>query len=257
MNIKRNQQILLVFLFIIAFLLVYKKSNPNKSIENVYYEATKSIVELKASSEKVGESYGTAVVIGSKGYMVTNMHVLSFKRNSKRELFDKIYIRFADEELYKKVKIINFDEQMDIAILKLEDSKINVKGISIGNSKKIEYGETVYAVGNALNFGISISQGIISAPQLEVKYDGIVRTVVQADINISAGNSGGALIDQSGHLIGITSFRIKEEQDNEIKDPSVGMKSKLYFACVVGRRIELLLLDEPLTTFDDKSQKKQ
>ena len=115
----------------------------------------------------------------------------------------------------------------------------------------------MYAVGNALNFGISISQGIISAPQLEVKYDGIVRTVVQADINISAGNSGGALIDQSGHLIGITSFRIKEEQDNEIKDPSVGMKSKLYFACVVGRRIELLLLDEPLTTFDDKSQKKQ
>ncbi len=63
-----------------------------------------------------------------------------------------------------------------------------------------------------MNYGISIAEGIVSAPGIEIEYEGMVREVIQIDINIASGSSGGALLDKNGKLIGITSFRLKDNK---------------------------------------------
>ncbi|MCF0116586.1 MAG: trypsin-like peptidase domain-containing protein [Bacilli bacterium] len=82
------------------------------------------------------------------------------------------------------------------------------------SNHSISYGDKVYAIGNTSNFGLGISEGIISVPEVNVIYDNINRLVIQVDINVSSGNSGGALLNNKGKLIGITTFRIKDNNGN-------------------------------------------
>ncbi len=79
-------------------------------------------------------------------------------------------------------------------------------------SRGDNYGTAVFSVGNMMNYGISIAEGIVSAPGIEIEYEGMVREVIQIDINIASGSSGGALLDKNGKLIGITSFRLKDNK---------------------------------------------
>ncbi|UKI50761.1 MAG: S1C family serine protease [Clostridium sp.] len=74
---------------------------------------------------------------------------------------------------------------------------------------KISSGDKVYAIGNGMNHGIGINEGIISLPQVNIEYENNVRNVIQCDLIINEGNSGGALLDSKGRLIGITTFRLK------------------------------------------------
>lgn len=106
---------------------------------------------------------------------------------------------------------------MDIAVLKLKDlSGISLNPIKNGDSDNLKSGETVYAVGNASNYGIAIFQGIISIPLINVELDGLTRSVIQCDLTIAAGNSGGALLNDDGELIGVTTFRTKDTSGNVI-----------------------------------------
>lgn len=78
----------------------------------------------------------------------------------------------------------------------MELPSFKIKAIKIGNIEKIKQGNTVYAVGNSQNQGLSISQGIIGIPLLKIAYENITRTVIQCDLTINEGNSGGALLDE-------------------------------------------------------------
>jgi len=80
----------------------------------------------------------------------------------------------------------------------------------LGDSSTLKSGQKVFAIGNMNSYGLSISQGVIGIPLLNLKTDDKDYYVIQAAITIAAGNSGGALIDESANLIGITSFRIKD-----------------------------------------------
>lgn len=95
----------------------------------------------------------------------------------------------------------------------IDDESIRYDAIEFGKYN-YSYGDKVYAIGNTSNYGIGISEGIISVPEVNVKYDNISRLVIQADINISFGNSGGALLNSKGQLIGITTFRTKDNYGN-------------------------------------------
>ena len=88
--------------------------------------------------------------------------------------------------------------------------------MKMADSSKISTGDKVYAIGNSANYGLSMSEGIIGSPLINIKYNEINRSVIQANINITEGNSGGALVDDNGCLIGITTFRTKDHSGNVI-----------------------------------------
>lgn len=183
--------------------------------QKVYSDNLNSVVEIKAVSQGVGESYGTAVFIDKDGTLITNAHVVTYKKMGELHIFDNYEIRFATENKYRAVKLLKYDEKLDLAILSFYD-KCDFIHANFGNSDKLKAGDRVYAVGNALNYGISITQGIVSVPLLQMEYEGTLRKVIQCDLTINEGNSGGALFDERGKLIGITTFRTKDNMGNVV-----------------------------------------
>lgn len=177
-----------------------------------------SILELKCESADIGESYGTAEVITSEYKLITNAHVITYNSSSGTELFENCSVRSVTEDTYNAVKVVKYDIQKDLALLEFVEYTNDMKyaPIEVGNSEKIHYGDTVYAMGNGQNFGISISSGIVSIPSIIIEYDSNFKNVIQSDLTITSGNSGGALLDENGVLIGITTFRVKDNSGNVV-----------------------------------------
>lgn len=210
---KGNRIIVFMFICLWGGILWGKNCD---SANVIYDKAVKSVVELKASDPERGDSYGTAVCIAKDGILVTNAHVVTYRKKGSLQCYDKLLIRIPVEETYHKVSLVKYSEELDIAVLKLEMCDVVLKPISIGKTGQIDYGNKVYAVGNAMNYGISITEGIISAPEIQMEYDDSLREVIQTDLNIMSGSSGGALLDEKGRLIGITSFRTKDSSGNVV-----------------------------------------
>lgn len=178
--------------------------------KEVFDEAIKSVVEIKASADGVGESYGTAEFWDDDGTLVTNAHVVTYKKFGELHEFIDFAIRFAFEDDYRAAELIKYDTALDVAFLRLFDLTAPPKAIAHGDPGAPAFGDKVYAIGNGSNYGLSITQGIVSMPRVNIEYDGLTREAIQCDLTISAGNSGGALLDERGRLIGITAFRIKD-----------------------------------------------
>lgn len=191
-------------------------TNTKPTAQNIFNNSVYSVVEVKAVTENVGESFGTAEFIKSDGTLVTNAHVVTYKKLGETIAFDEIFIRFMTGEEFWVVKLEKYNSELDIAILKLVDSKCKFAPLKTGLSNELSVGDKVYAVGNLNNSGISMTKGIISNSNLNVKYDGITRNVIQCDLVIADGNSGGALLNERGELIGITTFRLKDTKGNVI-----------------------------------------
>ena len=195
----------------IIITLIIGNSKPIDSVE-VFKNNIDSVVEVKASTSDVGESYGSGVIYSGDGYLITNAHVVSYTTLGEIKTFETYEIRFTKDEEYMEAEFIKMDNELDLAILKIKD---DIKYSPISFSKDTyTYGDTVYAIGNTSNYGIGISKGIISVPEVNVIYNDISRRVIQADIDIASGNSGGALLDKKGRLIGITTFRTKDLSNN-------------------------------------------
>lgn len=197
---------------IIVILIHFYKYN-NKSAKEIFNENINSIVEIKASTNNVGESYGTGVICDSNGLLITNAHVISYTSLSETKTFDTFEIRFATKKNYQSATLVKYDTEIDLAILKIDDVSVKYDSIKFSN-KTYSTGDKVYAIGNTSNYGIGISEGIISVTEVNIIYNNVSRTVIQADIDISSGNSGGALVDKYGSLIGITTFRTKDNNGN-------------------------------------------
>lgn len=187
-----------------------------KSPEQIFENTTKSIVEIKATTEGVGESYGTAEFIGEDGTLVSNAHVVTYKKMGETYAFENISIRFSFENDYRAVALQKYDMDLDVAVLKLVDTNCDFNPLTVGDSTKIANGNKVYAIGNLNNSGLSITTGIVSNSSIEITYDNVTRKVIQCDLTIADGNSGGALLDKNGKLIGITTFRLKDQSGNVI-----------------------------------------
>lgn len=189
-------------------------SSCNKSIDSgtLYKQSIESIVELKAfnNSEDISPSFGTAVFL-EKDILVTNFHILSYTYLNDLRVFENISIRFYDQSDFVEVELFEYDELLDIAFLRIES--FFGTPIKVGDSLEVDFGDTVYAIGNGNNTGISITKGIISIPKVYITIDNYKRLVIQSDLTIVSGNSGGALINQMGELIGITSFRLKDNNN--------------------------------------------
>lgn len=206
----------LVFCVISLFLsyhFIWKIPSPQEVYSNSQY----SVVELKSQTGEDIISYGSAVFIDKDGTLVSNAHMVAYKRSGIYQEFDSFQIRFCFETEYRNVSLIKYDLSQDISLLKLEDAtNVPLKPIKIKENKKISSGDKVYAIGNGMNHGVGITQGIISLPEVNIEYEENIRNVIQCDLIINEGNSGGALLDEKGNLIGITTFRLKDNYGNII-----------------------------------------
>lgn len=207
--------ILSLALIVLSIFSIVNSTKPNA--KKVFKEARYSVVELKSSVDEDTISYGSAVFISNDGVLVTNAHMVTYKKSNNYIEFNNYEIRFSFENDFKKVSLLKYDVNLDIAFLKLDSlENVKFKKIKLGNSNKISSGDIVYAIGNGMNHGLGITKGIISIPEVKIEYENNIRDVIQADLIINEGNSGGALLDENGALIGITTFRLKDKNANII-----------------------------------------
>ena len=150
---------------------------------------------------KIPQGIGSGVLISSNGYIITNNHVV---QNERGEDADEVLVRLNDgREL--EAEIIGRDPLTDIAIIKIEAE--GLPAIPIADSDNIEVGDVVFAIGNPMEVGLTVTQGIVSATDRRIGIYGEegYESFIQTDASINLGNSGGALIDSRGRLIGVNS----------------------------------------------------
>lgn len=142
------------------------------------------------------EGVGSGVVISKDGYIVTNNHVID---NS-----DEITVTLNDKREFK-ARLIGADASTDLALLKIEGD--NFPTLPIGNSDELKIGEWVLAVGNPFNLSSTVTAGIVSAKarNLNMGANGGIESFIQTDAAVNRGNSGGALVNTRGELVGINS----------------------------------------------------
>lgn len=137
--------------------------------------------------------FGSGVIISKDGYIVTNNHVI--------EGADEIEVKLNDNREYKG-KLIGTDPNTDLALVKIEGDDFPI--IPIGDSEALKVGEWVLAVGNPFNLTSTVTAGIVSAKARTLGvYSGGIESFIQTDAAINQGNSGGALVNARGELVGI------------------------------------------------------
>lgn len=160
---------------------------------------------LEAESEKKERreplGVGSGVIVSSDGYIITNHHVVTGRDG---DVADEIKIRLSDDREYP-ASLIGSDSKTDVAVLKVEIED-PLPAITLTTSQNLRVGDIVFAIGNPLNVGLTATQGIISATgrtSYNILGPGAYENFVQTDAAINMGNSGGALVDAMGRLIGI------------------------------------------------------
>lgn len=156
---------------------------------------------------------GSGIIISEDGYIVTNNHVVdSSSSNSYYELSKATSIKiklnsdtYGDDATYDAT-VVGQDSQTDLAVLKIEKTGLTVAEFAASDQAVV--GEFVMAVGSPLGLDTTVTQGIISAVNREVESDGTKYTCIQTDAAINSGNSGGALINSDGKVIGINTLKL-------------------------------------------------
>jgi serine protease Do/serine protease DegQ len=149
--------------------------------------------------ERVG--VGSGVIVSEDGYIITNNHVIQVQRGKTA---DEIRVRLNDDTEYVAT-LVGTDEKTDVAVLKIEPEEA-LPAVTIADSSKLQVGDVVFAIGNPLDVGLTATQGIVSALGRDssgILGPGAYENFIQTDAAINLGNSGGALIDAAGRLIGI------------------------------------------------------
>jgi serine protease DegS len=194
---------------------------PAKPFVDAIAKAAPSIVSISATSfnvesiERTAEdkfnlrleesaSLGSGVIIDSRGFILTNLHVVD-------TLFDAFDTEVTLKDgRHKPATVVAWDESSDLAVLHINMD--NLTPITIGDDQQVEVGDIVFAIGYPRNIGQSVSQGIISAFSKDSNQN---LYIIQTDAAINPGNSGGGLIDLNGELIGINSSIFSESGNFE------------------------------------------
>ena len=142
---------------------------------------------------------GSGFVYSDDGYIITNFHVVENSNSISVSLYDGTSL---------DAKLIGYDESNDVAVLKVETDK-DLPPVIIGNSDNLNVGDPVVAIGNPLGeLTFSLTSGAVSALDREVTFSGgITMNLIQTDCAINSGNSGGALFNLYGEVIGITNAK--------------------------------------------------
>ena len=169
------------------------------SLPELYQKCAPTITAIIGYVGDSGYTWGTGVVISEDGLIVTNAHVI--------DSCDRIEITCYDDTVYE-AKIVGADSISDLAVL-----KIDAKGLvaaEFGDSTQLQVGDPVAAIGNPLGetFRMTLTDGIISAIERGMSYNGHSMTLLQTNTALNQGNSGGALFNMYGQIVGITNMKM-------------------------------------------------
>lgn len=182
---------------------VREREGEESAIEETIKSSVKIIVDKGIKTESgVGipdQILGTGVVIDERGYILTNYHIIESSVDPKYEGYSRVYvIPGTDDSIRFVAKVIGYDSVFDIALLKIEKKMDSY--VIFGDSDILHQGETVVAIGNPIGLTNTVTSGVVSSidrPFLQIG------NIIQIDAALNPGNSGGALINKDGYLIGI------------------------------------------------------
>ena len=233
-------------IFFFLFLLLFTSNSYSQSLtaEQIYKKVSDAVVVVHAYDENNRlASQGSGVVLNDKGYVVTNYHVLS--GNDRLEILH-------GKQVVPYVDIIGIDVEKDILILKIDAKRF--PAIEIGDSRNLNIGQRVYAIGSPLGLENSISEGIISGLR---SVDEAKRNFIQITASISPGSSSGAIVNDKGELIGISTLTFKDSQNlnfaipiEDILNTQINNNySEFYFDIAISK-IEAKVFEEALKYLD-------
>ena len=218
------------------------------SIVGITVEYSVNSIFMNQSSTAKAE--GSGIIISSDGYILTNNHVINSSSSSMYYEIGqatKVEVYLHNEETPYEAKVVGTDAETDLAVIKIEGT--NFVAAELGDSDTVQVGEFVMAVGNPLGMKSSVTSGIVSAVNREVTDDeGKTYRLIQTDTAINSGNSGGALVNSEGKVIGINTLKVSQTgvegmgfaipinsaqpiyeqliQYNKVKRPSIGIAGR-------------------------------
>lgn len=193
------------------------------------------------NQETTAESSGSGIIISSDGYIITNNHVISGA--------DSVKVALNNGETYDAT-LIGTDQDTDLAVIKIDATGLTPA--VLGDSDALAVGEKAIAIGNPLGPDLAgtVTEGIVSALNRSITVDGVEYNLLQTDAAINNGNSGGALVNQYGQVIGINSVKISSSGVEglgfaiPINDAKPIINDLMNYGYVKGRPLIGLMLSE-------------
>ena len=175
-------------------------------------EVNYTVSSMFFNQQSTATATGSGIIISEDGYIITNNHVISSSSSSSSSYYsigeaNSIKVTLNGDETQYDAKIVGTDSQTDLAVIKID--KTGLTAAELGSSSSVQVGEFAMAIGSPLGMQNTVTGGMISALDREVTdSDGKTFTLIQTDAAINSGNSGGALVNSQGQVIGINTLKV-------------------------------------------------
>lgn len=173
----------------------------------IYDQVLPSVVCVTADQGNGSASVGSGVVLTQSGYIVTNFHIIQGGVS--------LNVSMLSSTANYDAKLVGYDEELDLAVLKIEAQ--GLVPARLGSSDQLSVGDSVYAIGNPMGYlHGTMTEGIISSPTRTIQVDGKDMNLLQTSAALNSGNSGGALTNAYGQVVGITSAKITGVENDTV-----------------------------------------
>lgn len=178
----------------------------------IKYNVTSSFFMFGGQSTSTATASGSGIIISEDGYILTNNHVVdTSSSNSSYSYYEisqatSVKVKLYGDDNTYDATIVGQDSKTDLAVLKIKATGLTAA--EFADSDEVKIGEFAMAVGNPLGLGSSVTTGSISAVNREVSSEGTTYTCIQTDAAINSGNSGGALVNSEGKVIGVNTLKL-------------------------------------------------
>ena len=184
----------------VDYVLEFEKPGKELSLQELYEKCYRPIVSIMGYVDGVeGYAWGSGFIVSEYGLVITNSHIV--------EGCDYVVVKLHDDSSYE-AKLVGGDSTCDIALLKIEAT--GLPAVEFGDSGKLKVGDKVAAIGNPLgeNFRMTFTDGIVSALERGMDYNGSKMNLIQTNTAMNKGSSGGALFNIYGQVVGITNMKM-------------------------------------------------
>jgi S1-C subfamily serine protease len=179
-----------------------------QQVINLYKQVSSSVVNVTTRSFKYNyfmelvpsDGAGSGFVIDKAGHVVTNFHVVNGAQ--------RFFVAFGNVEHSYPAELVGFDQRSDLAILKVKAPPEMLNAVTLGDSAKLEVGQTAVAIGNPFGLGQTMTSGVVSSlgRKIQVEEGRVMSDLIQTDAAINSGNSGGPLFNSAGQVIGVNTL---------------------------------------------------
>ncbi len=191
-------------------------SAAEQSAASIFAAQANSVVLIGAVINKKVTHLGSGFIVRPDGLIVTNYHVVSGAK--------EIFIKLKDSQIFPDAKVLSFDEEKDIAFIKIDAAKLRT--VVLGNSSTVKIGEQVIVIGNPLGLESTVSDGLISA----VRTLNNGRRFLQISVPLSTGSSGSPLFNMKGEVIGVTTSGRLDGQNLNFAIPINSVRSLMLLS---------------------------